>query len=224
MASRTSPKVITKTELTLDQLEDASVTIAEHLPQECQHLYASLAGKNICLDTPDFTDFSKALQHSISSPKGLLHGALKKRAAGAESCTRVDFADNRNIVLKIYPCKSTTPFYTQPTSAITKLLYGSAIYRYHQNKAVKEMPLHKGDITWLSSSDEYQLENTSDTDICVTIQARQAESGKTCEVANEGGKDWASYKEFKEAIRAEWKEHKKSDLATVVVPPVPFYI
>ena len=52
-----------------------------NLSSECQRLYANIAGEKIVLDTPDFPDFSKAIERSVNT-EGLICQKLLKKKAG----------------------------------------------------------------------------------------------------------------------------------------------
>ena len=75
------PFIVPSDSITLDQLAVGSVTVPANLSPECQRLYANVAGANIALDTPDFPDFSRAIERSVNT-EGLLCQKLLKKKSG----------------------------------------------------------------------------------------------------------------------------------------------
>lgn len=63
------PFVISDNQISLLDLDLGHFTVPENLPDACQKLYHNVGGPNIVLDTPDFPDFSAAIQRSVSDPK-----------------------------------------------------------------------------------------------------------------------------------------------------------
>jgi hypothetical protein len=55
-------------EITLDDLDQNSAITIYELSPECRRLYSNVAGKNIQLNTANFTDFSSAIEYSINTP------------------------------------------------------------------------------------------------------------------------------------------------------------
>jgi hypothetical protein len=74
------PYVVKDEMITLSDLEDGVVTVVANLHPACQQLYRNVAGPSILLDSPDFPDFSKAIEHSVST-KGLLGNILLQKKA-----------------------------------------------------------------------------------------------------------------------------------------------
>jgi hypothetical protein len=72
-----SPYVISNQNISLLDLERGVYTTPANLPAACQTLYGNVAGPDITLDTPQFPDFSKAIQRSVST-EGLLGYKLLK--------------------------------------------------------------------------------------------------------------------------------------------------
>jgi hypothetical protein len=82
------PYVIKDQDVTLDDLESGIVTVIANLPEACQVLYRNVAGPNIALDTPDFPDFSQAIERSVRTEGLVGHNLLIKKAknhGGGES-------------------------------------------------------------------------------------------------------------------------------------------
>lgn len=81
------PYVIKDQDVTLDDLESGIVTVIANLPEACQVLYRNVAGPKIALDTPDFPDFSQAIERSVRTEGLVGHNLLMKKAnhGGGES-------------------------------------------------------------------------------------------------------------------------------------------
>lgn len=77
VVSKKPPIIVPNESITLDQLAAGSVTVPANLSTECQRLYANVAGPNILLNTPDFPDFSTAIERSVNT-EGLLCQKLLK--------------------------------------------------------------------------------------------------------------------------------------------------
>lgn len=75
------PIIVSSSDITLDLLATGSATVPANLSLECQRLYANVAGANILLDTPDFPDFSQAIERSVNT-EGLICQTLLKKKAG----------------------------------------------------------------------------------------------------------------------------------------------
>lgn len=67
--------------ISIDQLAAGSVTVPANLSAECQRLYSNVAGANVLLDTPDFPDFSQAIERSVNT-EGLICNKLLKGKQG----------------------------------------------------------------------------------------------------------------------------------------------
>jgi hypothetical protein len=67
-------------EVTMDEVASNAVTVPQNLSAACQMLYANVAGKNFQLNTPDFPDFSEAIEASIKDENGFCYQILKEKA------------------------------------------------------------------------------------------------------------------------------------------------
>ncbi len=74
-----SPFVISGQDISLIELERGDYTTPVNLPASCQQLYGNVAGPEILLDTPDFPEFSKAIQRSVSTPGLIGYQLLKSK-------------------------------------------------------------------------------------------------------------------------------------------------
>jgi hypothetical protein len=80
VVAQTPPLVISGDAVSLDILAGGLATVPANLPLPCQKLYGNVGGPNIILDTPDFRDFSQAIQRSVNTPGLLGHSLLLKKA------------------------------------------------------------------------------------------------------------------------------------------------
>lgn len=70
------PYVVKDQDITLEELENGSVTVFANLQAACQNLYHNVAGPNILLDSPDFPDFSSAIEHSVNTEGCIAYNLL----------------------------------------------------------------------------------------------------------------------------------------------------
>ncbi|KAI0273448.1 RmlC-like cupin domain-containing protein, partial [Gloeopeniophorella convolvens] len=189
------PYVVTHDTLTLDELASGVVTVPDNLPLECQKLYYNVAGPNIVLDTPDFPDFSAAIERSIHTPGLIGYELLKKKANHfgkedfAGTYLRItlgrDLGDSPGppYVLEIWPSGHYSPIHDHGNSyAVIRVLHGKIQAFYYDSL---ELPprqlgppalLKKGDVTWISdkSYQVHQLVNPPEYgSLCCTIQCYQ---------------------------------------------------
>ncbi|KAJ7239518.1 RmlC-like cupin domain-containing protein [Mycena rebaudengoi] len=168
-----------------------TATVPANLSAECQVLYSNIVGPNIILDTPDFPEFSQAIERSVNTEGLLCQKLLKKKASdfGKEdfmsTYLRITLgADLGNspgppYVLEIWPALHASPIHNHGEShAVIKVLHGKikAYYftsLYDANPIGPPANLEKGDITWIDPENYqvHQLSNESrDGSVCCTIQ------------------------------------------------------
>jgi len=78
------PLIRSGDKVSLSDLEGGQFTVPENLPVACQRLYSNVAGVDVTLDTPDFPDFSSAIEYSVNTPGAYGHKLLQKKADGGE--------------------------------------------------------------------------------------------------------------------------------------------
>ncbi|KAJ7071430.1 hypothetical protein C8F01DRAFT_433764 [Mycena amicta] len=185
------PIIVANDQITLEQLATGSVTVPANLSPECQRLYSNVAGMNIQLDTPDFPEFSRAIQRSVNT-EGLLCQTLLKQKAGEfgkddyqTTYLRITLGSDLGnspgppYVLEIWPAMHASPIHNHGNShAVIKVLTGK-IKSYYFTSLYEGLPvgppanLEKGDVTWLDPNNfqVHQLSNENrDGAICCTIQ------------------------------------------------------
>jgi len=185
------PIIVPSESITLDQIALGSATVPANLSAQCQRLYANVAGAKVLLDTPDFPDFSQAIERSVNT-EGLLCQKLLKKKAGEfgkedymSTYLRITLgADLGNspgppYVLEIWPAMHASPIHNHGNShAVIKVLHGK-IKAYYFTSLYEAQPigppanLEKGDITWIDPENYqvHQLSNENrDGSVCCTIQ------------------------------------------------------
>lgn len=190
-----SPYVIQSEEITLEELEAGTFTVAGSLPAACQQLYANVAGPSINLQPADFPDFADAVTHSILTPGAMCFEKLKEKQGefgeGEPNATYlrvtlgVDQGNSPGVpyVMEIWPGGHYSPIHSHSDSyAIIKVLHGSITSEYYPElntellRYYRKATLREGDVTWLSP-DFYQthrLRNEGEPwQTCITIQCYQ---------------------------------------------------
>lgn len=190
---RDLPAVIVSDQaVSLEDLARGNVTVVANLSEGCRVLYANVAGADIQLDTPDFPDFSDAINHSILTPGCVCYELLKKKEAEfgkpnpRGTYLRITLGDNLGsspgipYVLEIWPGQNYSPIHNHAgADAVIKVLHGriqsrwfaalSAEYVDYYEKA----ELHAGQVTWLSPGyyQTHQLFNPMPVGhMCATLQ------------------------------------------------------
>jgi hypothetical protein len=165
------------------------------LSPAAQVLYNSISGKKFTLNTPDFPDFSDAIEYSIRTPGMWCNTRLKEKATEfgkdpqpLETYLRITLGQNNGdspgipYVMEIWPVGHYSPIHNHGTSnAIIRVLHGKihvSLYPFLCDEADTVPPFAtadfvKDDITWLSPSlnQVHKLKNLEEnTETCITIQ------------------------------------------------------
>jgi len=179
-------------ELTMDDVASAAYLPNAALSSAAQSLYNCVAGQKFVLDTPDFPEFSKAIEYSIKTPglwcnKRLLEKANEfGKAEPLETYLRITLGQNNGespgipYVMEIWPVGHYSPVHNHGgANAVIRVLHGSIHVRLFPFLSADGVDpfatkdFNKGDITWISSTlnSVHQLKNL-DTNkaTCVTIQ------------------------------------------------------
>lgn len=165
------PLIVPPDRLTLDAIAKNEHTVFTSLPPACQVLYGKVAGAAIALDTPDFPEFSRAIEHSIASPGGVCHARLAAKASELgsheprQTYLRITLGPSQGdspgspYVLEIWPGGHSSPIHAHARAcAIIKVLHGSIwvelfpaldpeLLDYYS-----ETVFHAGDVTFLTPS------------------------------------------------------------------------
>ncbi len=175
--------VVERSQITLEFLATKKATVIENLTVECQRLYANIAG--IELNTPDFPCFSKAIEQSLTNPKGWCHQILSnKKNSNMPTYLRIGMGTNQGespgcpYVLEIWPSGYFSPIHNHAdANAIIKVLHGEITIKLFSTLSTlcqtpfKTFLLKEGEVTWMTPllNKTHQLHNES-TSVCVTIQ------------------------------------------------------
>lgn len=188
----TPPIIITQDQIDLCKIDSNEATVVNNLSAECTQLYNNIAGQNLSLNTPDFTDFSDAINWSIVTPGALCYTRLKEKSANLshdrkQQCyLRITVGENLGdspgtpYVLEIWPGQHFSPVHRHAEcNAIIKVLHGSLSCRWFSTLHVEEETpyqqavLSAGQVTWLDPGQfqTHQLYNHNIAgNMCATIQ------------------------------------------------------
>jgi predicted metal-dependent enzyme (double-stranded beta helix superfamily) len=181
--------------LTMDDVAGTDYLASAALPSSAQTLYNCVAGEKFVLDTPDFPDFSKAIEYSIRTPGMWCNTRIQqkvnefsKEPQPLETYLRITLGQNNGespgipYVMEIWPVGHYSPIHNHGGSnAIIRVLHGSihvSLYPFLCDQANTIEPFatkdfNKGDITWISPTlNQVHMLNNLDTntDTCITIQ------------------------------------------------------
>lgn len=197
------PRIRSGDKVSLQDLADGLFTVPENLSPECQKLYHNIAGVEVVLDSPDFPDFSSAIEYSVNTPGAYGYELLKHKKGELGDDIRgtylritigTDLGDSPGVpyVLEIWPAGHFSPIHNHGKAyAVIKVLHGAIECTYYDSLQEKPLPnplfpnpltLTKGDVTWLSPHiyQIHRLRNLStDGKVCCTIQCYQYDRADT---------------------------------------------
>lgn len=184
--------VIPVDKITMDDVALTRATVAANLTPTCQQLYYTVSGESFKLDTPDFPDFSKAIEYSISNPDGWCYKTLQEKSGefGKKNIEAtylritlgVNQGDSPGIpyVMEIWPPGHFSPVHNHAgANAVIRVLHGaiqvSLFSQLSENELTPFMQpeFKEGDVTWISPelNQTHQLHNIhKDGPTCITIQ------------------------------------------------------
>ena len=163
------PSLIRPEHLTLEDVARNAHTVPSELPEACRALYGTIGGASMTLDTPDFPDFSRAIEHSIMTPGCFCHEALKAKAAGSasrdprETYLRITLGHERGdspgapYVLELWPGGHYSPVHDHGGAcAMIRVLHGDiSVELYAELDAsapeyFAKRVFHTGDVTFMT--------------------------------------------------------------------------
>jgi hypothetical protein len=187
--------VLDKNELTMDNIAKSEVMPISNLSSTSQKLYNCISGKNFVLDTPDFPEFTKAIEMSIITPGFWCYEKLKEKSTEfnkdkpniLETYLRITLGDNNGespgipYVMEIWPPNHYSPIHSHAgAEAIIRVLYGQinvSLYPFlcGQKDGIEPFAIadfFKNNITWVSPNlnQTHQLKNINPMQSCITIQ------------------------------------------------------
>jgi hypothetical protein len=187
-------------DLTMETISDGSYMPKANLSIMSQKLYDCIAGKQFTINTPDFPDFTKAIEYSIATPGNWCYECLKKKATEFdkdkpnynETYLRITLGENNGespgvpYVMEIWPVGHYSPIHNHGgSSAIIRVLNGSinvSLFPFLSGDYTKPFAVanfEKDDITWISPTlnQVHQLKNLdTNKDTCITIQCYMYET------------------------------------------------
>ena len=194
--TKTIPFKIKPTDdLSMDDSAKGTYLPSANLSTINQKLYNCVSGKSFVLDTPDFPDFSKAIEYSINTPGLWCNNTLKAKAGefgkGSdpnETYLRITLGENNGespgipYVMEIWPVGHFSPVHNHGgANAVIRVLNGTinvTLFPFlcDEKSGVEPFGITnfvKDDIVWISPTlnQIHQLKNleTSKTS-CITIQ------------------------------------------------------
>jgi hypothetical protein len=188
-----------------DDLTMESIALGSYMPKAnlsiiSQKLYDCISGKNFIIDTPDFPNFTEAIEYSIATPGKWCYKCLKKKATEfdkdkpnyKETYLRITLGENNGespgvpYVMEIWPVGHYSPIHNHGGSnAIIRVLNGSinvSLFPFLSGDYAEPFAVanfEKEDITWISPTlnQVHQLKNLeTNKDTCITIQCYMYET------------------------------------------------
>jgi hypothetical protein len=193
------------TDLTMMDVATQSVMPKSNLSLVAQKLYDCVAGPKFVLDTPDFPDFSKAIEYSIATPGLWCNKRLQEKANEFskekpnvnETYLRITLGENNGespgipYVMEIWPIGHFSPIHNHGGSnAVIRVLHGNinvSLFPFlcTDKDGVKPFGIadfKKDSIVWISPTlnQVHQLKNIqTNTETCITIQCYMYENEDT---------------------------------------------
>ena len=190
----------------MEELTMESIAAGAHMPKAnlsltSQKLYHCIAGKQFTLNSPDFPDFTRAIEYSIATPGKWCYERLKQKANEfnkdkpnpKETYLRITLGENNGespgipYVMEIWPSGHFSPIHNHGgSSAIIRVLNGSINVSLFPFLSLDELTpfataeFKKEDITWISPNlnQVHQLKNLG-SNTCITIQCYMYEDTDT---------------------------------------------
>lgn len=188
-------KVLGPDDITMEAIALGTGIPIANLSETSQKLYNCVSGKNFILNTPDFPDFSDAIEYSIRTPGLWCNTKIKEKATEfnkdkpneLETYLRITLGQNNGespgipYVMEIWPPGHYSPIHSHAgAEAIIRILHGSinvALYPFLCGNTDKVKPFGYGDfsvgeIAWVSPTlnQTHQLKNNSTDTTCMSIQ------------------------------------------------------
>lgn len=182
-------------EITMNDIAENRILPSTSLSTASQMLYGCIAGDKFVLNTPDFPDFSDAIEYSIRTEGLWCNTRLKQKSTEfgenpqpLETYLRITLGENNGespgipYVMEIWPVGHYSPVHNHGgANAIIRVLHGKiqvSLYPYLCDEPQSIKPFattefEKGDITWISPTlnQVHQLKNLeSNNSACITIQ------------------------------------------------------
>lgn len=183
-------------ELTMEDIASGAYMPKANLPAIAQKLYDCIAGKQFVLDTPDFPDFTQAIEYNIRTPGLWCYNKLRDKSREfnpdkpdlSETYLRITLGQNNGespgipYVMEIWPVGHYSPIHSHANAtAVIRVLNGEinvSMFPFlcAEKDGVKPFgaaTFTKGDVTWITPTlnQTHQLKNMeTNTYTCITIQ------------------------------------------------------
>jgi hypothetical protein len=193
--TRSVPLIVKNTQdLTMDLVAAGTYLPKANLSIIAQKLYDCISGKEFVLNTPDFPEFTQAIEHSLATPGKWCHERIKQKATEfnkdkpnlQETYLRITLGENNGespgipYVMEIWPVGHYSPIHNHGgSSAVIRVLNGSinvSLFPFLSGDELEpfgKADFKKNDITWISPglNQVHQLKNIdTNKDTCITIQ------------------------------------------------------
>jgi hypothetical protein len=226
--------LLVKNTCTMHEIAHNKYMPKSHLSPSSQKLYDSMY--KTVLNTPDFKDFAKAIDHSIATPGCWCHEKIKEKASEfgnpniKETYLRITLGQNNGespgipYVMEIWPVDHFSPIHNHAgASAIIHVLRGKINVNLYPYLGAKEhfasADFKKGDITWISPTlnQTHKLQNKG-RKTCVTLQCYMYEEednrhydyfdyeDSKGEIKHYEPDSDMDFVEFKKRMQKEWSE------------------
>jgi len=187
--------VLPTNDMTMEIAANSWATSPAGLTSECQTLYDTVSGESFVLNTPDFPQFTDAIESSINNKDGWCYKKLQEKSSefGKEDIEstylRITLGVNQGnspgipYVMEIWPPNHHSPIHNHANAdAIIRVLHGeitvnlySMLSKYHEEPFAQKL-FKTGAVTWLSPelNQTHQLYNCNVSGpTCITIQCYQ---------------------------------------------------
>ena len=193
--TRNVPLIVKNTEdLTMDLVAAGTYLPKANLSIIAQKLYDCISGKQFVLNTPDFPEFTQAIEHSLATPGKWCYERIQQKANEfnkdkpnlKETYLRITLGENNGespgipYVMEIWPIGHYSPIHNHGgSSAVIRVLNGSinvSLFPFLSGDVLEpfgKADFKKEDITWISPglNQVHQLKNLdTNKDTCITIQ------------------------------------------------------
>ena len=232
-------------ELTMDDIANNNYLPSLYLSPISQLLYNSISGKKFVLDDSDFPDFTKAIEHSITTPGLWCYEKLIQQSSEFnkdkynihETYLRIKIGNNNDnysdihYEMNIWPIGHYSPIYCDSYSdAIIRVLHGNInilLYPFFNNNRQSISPFTsanftKDNITWVSPTLNkiHQFKNLdTNKDICITIKSYICSfdnfTNYNKDIIQQYENDTIDFTSFKELMKIEW-ENKKQNFLEII--------
>lgn len=188
-------KVLGTDDITMEAIARGDGIPIANLSATSQKLYDCVSGKKFILNTPDFPEFSDAIEYSIRTPGLWCNTKIKEKATEfnkdkpneLETYLRITLGQNNGespgipYVMEIWPPGHYSPIHSHAgAEAIIRVLNGSIrveLYPFLCGQTDKVKPFGYGDFTvdeiaWVSPTlnQTHQIKNIDNKTTCMTIQ------------------------------------------------------